>query len=52
MQNVTIEILFNDREYGNHNEKGIDNPLSTLSNSKMPNKKLSNTKIDKYDSTT
>jgi len=25
MRNATIKILFNDREYGDHNEKGIDN---------------------------
>jgi hypothetical protein len=47
VQNATIKLLFNDRrEYGDHNEKGIDNPLSILSNSKMSNKKLSNAKTN------
>jgi hypothetical protein len=41
MWNVIVKISLTIKNTTNNNEKYIDNMLSTLSNSKMPNQKLS-----------
>jgi hypothetical protein len=48
MWNDTSEISLRTENMANNNEKNIDNLLPTLSNSKMPNRKLSNIKTNMF----
>jgi hypothetical protein len=48
MWNDTSEISLRTKNKANDDEKNIDNQLSTLSNSKMPNQKLSSIKTNMF----